>query len=927
MPTHPVVSKDRIARDLPGGRPRVGRRLSVLHFLVAIAVLPTLALPLLAGQLALERQRDAAAAGRIERELLAIRDLDRLRTAISQEVTAGSLALTAGQLRIPVALFSGQLNLSTSSPTQAKTETDAELTRLTGRPDLSGTLSAVRTELTRVRALVDSAMASGSVGLADLPEISLAYAGLGDRVSEAEKRIAQEVASGSAGMTSPELLRAASALQEIAPIVVSGSRRVALYYVAMLAPTADWPDLVRRLQVEDADYRRRTAELSTVLTTPLARTWTAMEKDAGFTTFDAAVATARPSALISVIRQAHGSISGIDIGKAMSLLPVAQAGTHVLKGLSDYLEEAVTGAVAIARADADDARRRAAISLSFTAAVLLGTVVALVLIGGLLRERLRELALGAQRLSAGHLEAIPVRGPHELASTSEAINAAVASLRAVEAKAELLASGDLSSPELERQVPGPLGAAVHASVARIVAAVRDRERLQRELAHQASHDGLTELANRAELDRALERALARARRNGTCVSALFLDLDDFKACNDRLGHAAGDHVLRAVADRLRSSVRGGDLVGRWGGDEFVVVVETAQTEPELIDLGERLVAELARPIEYHGQLVQVGASAGLSTSEAGRVGADQLLSEADTAAYRAKAAGGNVLVSYDTQLRSRAEARRELHAGVADALRQGDLVLHYQPVVDLATSRLRGFEALLRWDRPGTGLVLPADFLPAVEGTELIVEIGRWVLDTAARELVGWSEQEPLGELEISVNLSGYHVLQACVVDDVRAALEGSGLAANRLIVEITETVPIDSPQAVDHLRQLSGLGIRLALDDFGAGGTSISQLLRLPISIVKLDRSLVAGLARAPQVQGARPIAHLMIEMAHRLGLSVVAEGVEHRDWLAALTGAMAGGPSGDVCDQGQGFFFSHPLPAPQARAWALARLPQPTA
>ena len=307
--------------------------------------------------------------------------------------------------------------------------------------------------------------------------------------------------------------------------------------------------------------------------------------------------------------------------------------------MSTLIQRAAQETAAIARADGATARHRAAVWTGGAGLVVVITATALFVIGGTLRRRLNRLAEGAMRLSAGHLEPVVVQGPRELAATGEALNAAVASLWHVEAKAVILAAGDLDSPEWNSWAPGPLERPSTRRCHASLPLYAEREELQLQLAHQASHDALTGLPNRAELDRSLHAAVARAARSGTPISVLFVDLDRFKACNDELGHAAGDHVLRVTADRLRESVRPGDVVGRLGGDEFVVLLEGALPGPDAVHIGERIVTAISQPIEHEGHQVAIGASVGLSGCDHGQATADQLLLEADSAVYQAKASG------------------------------------------------------------------------------------------------------------------------------------------------------------------------------------------------------------------------------------------------------------------------------------------------
>lgn len=625
------------------------------HYLVAIALLPAVGLPILAGQLATERLAEASTASRIERDLAAVQALDRLRSAVSTEVTAGSLTLIAAQLGLSVPMLGAQVGLPTGTVAATRAATSQALAEVPPLPAVATRLSGAAQQLRALRASMDSALASRE--LADLATTSMGYSRLGDQVSDAERYVARLIASGGEGTTSRRLLASARALEAITPVVINGGKRAGLFYVHLLAPATAQAQIGDQLMTATQAYRIRSADLGPDLTPQLARTWARMAADDQMRSFDAAVSGGQSPSL----RQGGTTAGqGLDLAGLMAILPVAQAGAHVLTQLGTLLEQAVAEAATAARADAAEARQRTIASLIVAAGILVITAIALFIIGGMLRNRLHQLAIGAKRLSAGHLDPVQVQGPRELASTSEAINDAVASLRHVEAKAALLASGDLHSPELERPAPGPLGAAVDASVARIVTAVREREELQVQLAHQASHDALTGLPNRAELDHALAAALSAAQRAGSRVWVLFIDLDRFKACNDRLGHAAGDHVLREVADRLRSTVRAGDVVGRLGGDEFVVIVATADTGSDVAELGERLVAVLSQPMRYQGQPVQVGASIGISGGRGGQVTPDQLLSEADTASYRAKRAGGSKVEAHDQAMRERAGATRGL---------------------------------------------------------------------------------------------------------------------------------------------------------------------------------------------------------------------------------------------------------------------------
>ena len=642
---------DEDARTVPSGRAAgrlaLGRRLSVWHFLVMIAVIPTVGLPGLAGELAHERLVEASTSTRIERELLAVEAVDRLRGALTAETAAGSIAVISKQLNLPMALIAGQLK-QFGTVAEARTATDQALAAAPRVAPFTAGVERIRSELPKRRAAVDEAATAPGGSLALVAATNGAYQQLADLASEVEQSLARHVSIGAAGVASPGLLTRTHSFAAICTVTASEGRRAGAFFHALLAgsPSRSDKDV---LTWEAMRYAVLTAQLNTELDQRSLLAWKRMTADEQFRTFDAAVAKG-PVIVPGLAAGVNGA--AFDLSSLTTVLPTAQAATYVVGQLSSFLQHSAQDTAATARADAARARHRAVVALSGTGLMIVLTTVALFVIGGVLRRRLRELAAGAQRLSAGYLEPVVVHGPRELASTSEALNAAVASLQHVEAKAVILASGDLNSPELEQPAPGPLGAAMHASVTRIVTAVREREELQLQLAHQASHDILTGLPNRAELDRALHAALGRAQRSATAVSVLFVDLDGFKACNDRFGHAAGDYVLRQTAARLREAIRPGDVVARLGGDEFVIVAEGAPPGPDTVHIGERIVAAVSQPVEYAGLTITIGASVGLAGCDRGQATADQLLSDADAAVYHAKAAGRGCVIVYDETLRT-----------------------------------------------------------------------------------------------------------------------------------------------------------------------------------------------------------------------------------------------------------------------------------
>ncbi|WP_129338077.1 putative bifunctional diguanylate cyclase/phosphodiesterase [Cellulomonas endophytica] len=431
------------------------------------------------------------------------------------------------------------------------------------------------------------------------------------------------------------------------------------------------------------------------------------------------------------------------------------------------------------------------------------------------------------------------------------------------------------------------------------ASARARTALQDDLAHQASHDHLTGAATRARTLQTVEAALHRARRSGSLVGLLLVDLDHFKAVNDAHGHAVGDLVLAATAERLRAAVRTGDTVGRVGGDVLVVLLEAPGSEAAVLEVAHRVLAAVRTPVAVGGAPLVVSASVGVALSRDGDLDADRLLREADAAAQRAKADGRGRLEVFDDALRATLAERADLEAAIRAGLRRGEFALHYQPVVDLRTGVTVSYEALARWDRPGVGSVPPGVFITAAERGDLVCDLGRWVLRTAARQLAAWraaGEAPPHG---VAVNISARHLMSDTVVADVVGALAAEDVPPALLTLEITETVLLDHPVAHEHLRALRHLGVPVSIDDFGTGYTSIGQLQHLPATTLKIDRSLVAPAAEP----AAGALVALVVHAAHAFGLAVVAEGVETPEQLVALREA--------GCDLAQGFLLARPLPA----------------
>jgi diguanylate cyclase (GGDEF)-like protein len=456
-------------------------------------------------------------------------------------------------------------------------------------------------------------------------------------------------------------------------------------------------------------------------------------------------------------------------------------------------------------------------------------------------------------------------------------------------------------------------------VRHLAAIAIERDDFQARLERQALYDPLTQLPNRTLLLNRIDHALTVAVRHGHAVAVLFVDLDHFKVVNDSLGHAAGDELLRQVAARLEDGVREADTVGRFGGDELVVVCEELHEPAEATAVAARIAEVLTEPFVVRGSSLHVTASVGIAISDGEPVTADSLIRDADAAMYAAKGGGRARAELFEPSLRRRAVERLRTEHDLRAALRDGQLVLHHQPMIDLHLGRAVGVEALVRWEHPTDGLVLPGRFIDLAEETGLIVPLGEVVLRAACEQLVAWARARPDLPLSMSVNLSGRQLGDPAVVDRVAGIVRSAGIPAGALCLEVTETALV---QGLDRsgaaLDRLHDLGVNLAIDDFGTGYASLDYLRRLPTArAIKIDRSFVGGLVR-PEPQD-RAIVAAAVVLADQLGLDAVAEGVETLAQLAILR---------DMgCRLAQGFLFARPAPPDQTFeqivAWADGGLP----
>ncbi|MEX1262758.1 MAG: EAL domain-containing protein [Actinomycetota bacterium] len=432
--------------------------------------------------------------------------------------------------------------------------------------------------------------------------------------------------------------------------------------------------------------------------------------------------------------------------------------------------------------------------------------------------------------------------------------------------------------------------------------VTERKQFEEQLAHQAFHDTVTSLANRALFHDRVSHALERQTREHEPISVLFMDLDDFKTVNDSLGHAAGDQLLFEVGERLKGCLRTADTAARLGGDEFAILLEDGEEGVTAADVAERIMELMEDPFTLEGKEVFVRASVGIAIADGERHGdVEELLRNADVAMYMAKERGKGRYQVFEPAMHDTALKRLELKADLQRAIEHNEYVLHYQPVIELESGRVAGVEALVRWIHPVRGLVPPLDFIPLAEETGLIVPIGRWVMLEACRFAVELQDRFPNEPpLHMAVNLSVRQIARPELVEEVREILTDTGLDPGSLILEITETVMMqDMELSIERLGMLKALGVQLAVDDFGTGYSSLNYIRRFPVDILKVDKSFIDGVSEGGE---ASALTEAVIKLAGILNLKPVAEGIERADQLQRLLELH--------CDLGQGFFFSKPLP-----------------
>ena len=428
--------------------------------------------------------------------------------------------------------------------------------------------------------------------------------------------------------------------------------------------------------------------------------------------------------------------------------------------------------------------------------------------------------------------------------------------------------------------------------------ITERKRIEQQINYMATHDTLTGLPNRLMFNQLLNHAIRSAQRHGKQLAVLFIDLDRFKTINDSLGHEAGDRLLKEIARRFKKSLRAVDVVGRLGGDEFIILTEEVDELSQIETLAHKILTTTIQPMVLQGEECRITASIGISIYPGNGTDEQTLMKNADIAMYFAKEEGKNNYQFYSKDIQFQSNKRFSIETNLYRALERNELSLEYQAKVDFKTGMITGVEALLRWQNPSLGSLTPMQFIPVAEGTGLIVPIGRWVMKTACAQNVAWQRQG-LPPVCMAVNLSLCQLMDDNLLEDIKAALDDSGMAPNLLELEITESMVMHNPaRLIEVLTNIKKLGVRLAIDDFGTGYSSLAQIKHFPIDTLKVDRSFIRNLSQDSENQA---ITQAIITMGKNLSLTVVAEGVETQEQKDFLRD--------HICDEMQGFHFSKPL------------------
>lgn len=845
---------------------------SVRNRLILLVLVPLTVVVASVGLVAQDRRSESQAAADVEAQVDGLRSLVSLQTAIYGERASVELEFRSASFGVPASLGGSLLGVQEAAATFDST--DAALRSAGGGPDgVSDTLTLARE----------------ASAAADLEAIAI-YERLDDAlVGEILASVDSMQRTGLA-TADAELAAVLEQLEASVTVFSAATNQTTRLASAWFGEAEEYEEAVAELRLATAAFELSIVDIDTArVPADIRPTVLAM---------DDPLSTAVDEALVGNL-SAEGGVALELLSPAIAVFGSSFTRNGALAALVDHAADEVQRTAA--RIDASAAQ-------SYRMALVIGVVAVLgsLLLSWRLAISIATPMLGvAQRtrdLRGGVIDTtpLPLTGPRELRDVAAALNDVSANLDSLENKLQALARADLSDPVLGEDLPGRLGETLSESVDTLSASIADRADLQLRLAHQANHDSLTGLANRSAALARLAAALDRAEDR--TVGLLFVDLDDFKRANDLFGHRTGDLVLVEVARRLVASCRPGDLVARLGGDEFLVVIDADPPLDAVQALAQRIVHEMRRPLEEPsaGGLV-VAASAGVALAKGGSIDALEFLAQADAALYRAKISDSRLAV-FDQDLAADVFQRASIEQQMRESLQRGDFEVHYQPVLSSASLEVEQVEALIRWRRPDP--IGPDVFIPVAETSDLVIDLDRFVLERATGEVASLIEQGIAPGLSVAVNVSGRHLLHADFVDHVAQALAASGLDARALIIEVTETALVaDLDRAGLHLSALRDLGVRVSVDDFGTGFTSISQLRRLPIDELKIDRSLVS------QLPGDQALVRVVRDLAVHFGMTTVAEGVETQDQADVLR---------DVgCSQLQGWLYARAMAPDDLRTW----------
>ena len=879
---------------------RTGGR-GLMSYLAAIVVVPLCVVLVLSTELVLELQTRSGRTEEVQVQLRRLTDLSLLRFSLSRERSLISTIDESGRIGVPVALADMALGTDVVGDLhRAAEQTDRYAAAVQTDETMQALLAAAR--LVREDKLTGTGAIDPETSAATLRSVESAVR---DR-SQVELRLARTLADEVTG--SGELRVAIAVLDESLRLHDAIEAQVIELFFALQADDLDAAERSRvnlaRAQGQLEVSRRALADLL-----PLGAG--ALRSGGAGAAFDTLERSDSFLELVSWFDRRVNQptkVMGTELAAHLwEMAPMFRLSEEVIGLDAKLIEAAIQDAIERSVDLSERARADTLRSLGLVCVAMVSSTVVVLLVVRALRRPLQRLEDQALHLLSGATLAEPLAldGPRELRTVTRAVNEFADNLAQIERQAEALARAALDDPSLDEPVTGTIGASLRAAFGRLGDAMGEQAAMRQRLAHDATHDPLTGLLNRAAALETASAALARASRSGTRAAVLFIDLDGFKQVNDLYGHGVGDAVLRLCVDRLRSASRAGDTVARLGGDEFLIVAEQLDDLSEAVALGERVVAAVGRPMVVDEVVISIGASVGVATGNRAE-DVELIVADADLAVYQAKAAGKGQVEVYHPGMRNELSRRSALESDLRNALHDGSLELYFQPVTDADGRVVRSVEALLRWTRPGYGRVSPADFIPVAEASALINEIGRWVLRRAAVQLAEWRSDPALRQLRVAVNMSARHLLSRTFVHDVRLALEEADVPADRLIVEVTETALLtDLALAADHLRQLRAMGVGVALDDFGTGHTSFTQLKHLPIDSIKIDRSYIATLSDPAE----EALTRIMTDIARVLGVEVVAEGVERDYQLDAI--AEIG------CGLAQGFLICPPLPPQEFANW----------